>query len=109
MSAIFVRSVSRRCLLKSLSFRTCSTVNAAPTRKSRVDAQTIALLERLSLVDCANRQSIETLEAAIEFADEITLIDTTGVTPLVTLAEDRWVVIISFSCFVRACSYFVDR
>lgn len=57
--------------------------------KTRIDADTITLLERLSLVDCANRQGIETLEAAIEFADQIHQVDTTGVEPLVTVLEDK--------------------
>ncbi|XP_050301653.1 glutamyl-tRNA(Gln) amidotransferase subunit C, mitochondrial [Anthonomus grandis grandis] len=56
--------------------------------KTKIDADTIALLERLSLVDCANKQGIETLEAAIEFADQIQQVDTTGVEPLITVLED---------------------
>lgn len=56
--------------------------------KTRIDADTIALLERLSLVDCANKEGIATLEAAIEFADQIQQVDTTGVEPLVTVLED---------------------
>lgn len=56
--------------------------------KTRIDAETIALLERLSLVDCANKKGIDTLEAAIEFADQIQQVDTTGVEPLVTVLED---------------------
>ncbi|RZC41172.1 KTI12 -like protein [Asbolus verrucosus] len=57
--------------------------------KTKIDADTIALLERLSLVDCANRQGIETLEEAIAFADQIQQVDTTNVEPLVTVLEDR--------------------
>lgn len=57
--------------------------------KTYIDAETITLLERLSLVDCANREGIETLEAAIEFADQIHQVDTTGVEPLVTVLEDK--------------------
>jgi len=56
--------------------------------KTKIDADTIALLERLSLVDCANKQGIETLEAAIEFANQIQLVNTSGVEPLVTVLED---------------------
>ncbi|KAI4456914.1 hydroxysteroid dehydrogenase-like protein 2 [Holotrichia oblita] len=57
--------------------------------KTYIDAETITLLERLSLVDCANREGIETLEAAIEFADQIHQVDTTGVEPLITVLEDK--------------------
>lgn len=56
--------------------------------KTKIDANTIALLERLSLVDCANKEGIETLEAAIEFADQIQQVDTSGVEPLITVLED---------------------
>lgn len=56
--------------------------------RTKIDAGTIALLERLSLVDCANRKGIETLEDAIAFADQIHQVDTSGVDPLVTVLED---------------------
>ncbi|KAJ8975494.1 hypothetical protein NQ317_016370 [Molorchus minor] len=56
--------------------------------KTTIDADTIALLERLSLVDCANKKGIETLEAAIEFADQILQVDTTNIEPLITVLED---------------------
>ncbi|XP_076262953.1 glutamyl-tRNA(Gln) amidotransferase subunit C, mitochondrial [Rhynchophorus ferrugineus] len=56
--------------------------------RTTIDADTIALLERLSLVDCANKQGIATLEAAIEFADQIHQVDTVGVEPLITVLED---------------------
>ncbi|KAF7286111.1 hypothetical protein GWI33_007759 [Rhynchophorus ferrugineus] len=56
--------------------------------RTTIDADTIALLERLSLVDCANKLGIATLEAAIEFADQIHQVDTVGVEPLITVLED---------------------
>ncbi|XP_066140395.1 glutamyl-tRNA(Gln) amidotransferase subunit C, mitochondrial [Euwallacea fornicatus] len=56
--------------------------------RTKIDVDTIALLERLSLVDCANKKGIDTLEAAIEFADQIQQVDTTGVEPLITVLED---------------------
>lgn len=64
-------------------------LNKLPPR-TEIDAETIAHLERLSLVDCANRQGIKTLEDAIAFADQILQVDTTGVEPLVTVLEDRY-------------------
>lgn len=63
-------------------------INKLPP-KTTVSAESILLLERLSLVDCANKQSIGILEDAIEFADQIQLVDTTGVEPLITVLEDR--------------------
>lgn len=62
--------------------------NLLPPR-TKIDSQTIALLERLSLVDCANKKSIEVLEDAIHFADQISQVDTTGIEPLITVLEDR--------------------
>lgn len=56
--------------------------------KNRIDNNTIELLERLSLVDCVNKEDIKTLEAAIDFADQIFEVDTKGVLPLVTVLED---------------------
>lgn len=56
--------------------------------KNKIDKDTIELLERLSLVDCVNREDIKTLEAAIDFADEIFEVDVTKVDPLVTVLED---------------------
>lgn len=60
--------------------------------KTRIDAETIALLERLSLVDCANKEAIETLEDAIAFADQIHQVDTNNVDPLITVLEDRSII-----------------
>lgn len=57
-------------------------------QRTKIDADTIALLERLSLVDCANKKGIETLEAAIEFADQIQQVDTSQAEPLITVLED---------------------
>lgn len=58
------------------------------TTKNIIEDDTIKLLERLSLVDCVNKKDIETLEAAIDFADQIFEVDTTAVAPLVTVLED---------------------
>ncbi|KAF5293804.1 hypothetical protein FQA39_LY03289 [Lamprigera yunnana] len=57
--------------------------------RTQITEETIAHLERLSLVDCANKKGIETLEDAIAFADQILQVDTKGVQPLVTVLEDR--------------------
>lgn len=70
---------------------TLSTVdNSKLPPRTKIDANTIALLERLSLVDCANKQGIETLEEAIAFADQILQVDTTDVEPLITPLEDKY-------------------
>ena len=81
------------------------------TSGKRIDAKTIEHLERLSLVDFANREGIQRLEEAITFAgyrnhniirktvhiyltivifaDQIRAIDTTGIEPLITVLEDE--------------------
>ncbi|XP_072396047.1 glutamyl-tRNA(Gln) amidotransferase subunit C, mitochondrial [Diabrotica undecimpunctata] len=56
--------------------------------KTKIDANTIALLERLSLVDCESKKAIETVEAQLEFADQILQVDTSNVEPLITPLED---------------------
>lgn len=56
---------------------------------TRINQKTIELLERLSLVDFANKKGIDRLEDAIRFADQIRVIDTTGVEPMITVLEDR--------------------
>lgn len=62
--------------------------NSKLPEPTKIDAKTIILLEKLSLVNCANKEGINTLESAIAFADKIQQIDTEGVTPLVTVLED---------------------
>ncbi|PNF36372.1 Glutamyl-tRNA(Gln) amidotransferase subunit C, mitochondrial [Cryptotermes secundus] len=62
--------------------------NKLPPR-TKIDQKTIDLLERLSLVDFANKKGIERLEDAIRFADQIRVIDTTGVEPMISVLEDR--------------------
>lgn len=56
---------------------------------TKIDNETIAHLERLSLVDFGNEKGIEILEAAIEFADQLSAVDTTGVEPMFTVLENR--------------------
>lgn len=58
------------------------------THKIKIDGDTIALLERLSLVDCENRKGIETLQEALLFADQIHQVSTGDAEPLVTVLED---------------------
>ncbi|XP_063850242.1 glutamyl-tRNA(Gln) amidotransferase subunit C, mitochondrial-like isoform X2 [Scylla paramamosain] len=57
--------------------------------KPQVDLRLVQLLEKLSLVDFANKEGIERLEAAIGMADQLIQVDTAGVEPLITVLEDR--------------------
>lgn len=55
-----------------------------------IDDETIRLLERLSLVDFANIQGVRRLEDAINFAEPIQDLDTTGVEPMYTVLENEY-------------------
>ncbi|XP_013420759.1 glutamyl-tRNA(Gln) amidotransferase subunit C, mitochondrial [Lingula anatina] len=84
-------TLNHRCL--------SSKVPAKPTWKqidpstlpkpTTIDEATISHLERLALVDFNNQEGIERLEKAIRFADQITLVDTTGVQPMDSVLESR--------------------
>ncbi|XP_076367277.1 glutamyl-tRNA(Gln) amidotransferase subunit C, mitochondrial [Tachypleus tridentatus] len=58
-------------------------------KQTKIDHQTVEHLERLALVDFANQAGIQSLEEAIEFADQLSAVDTEGVEPMVTVLEDR--------------------
>lgn len=54
-----------------------------------IDDENIRLLERISLVDFANKEGIKRLEDAIAFADPIQDLDTTGIEPMYTVLENE--------------------
>lgn len=56
----------------------------------KIDTKTIEHLERLSLVDFANREGIKRLEDAIQFANRIHSVDTTNVKPLINVLSDEY-------------------
>ncbi|KAK9887682.1 hypothetical protein WA026_000004 [Henosepilachna vigintioctopunctata] len=56
----------------------------------KIDQETVNLLERLSLVDCANERSLKLIENAVNFANAILSVNTEGIDPLVTVTEDRY-------------------
>lgn len=56
-------------------------------RKVTVDSNTIALLERLSLVKCDTQEGVKILEDSIAFADKILHINTDNVQPLYSVLE----------------------
>jgi len=58
-------------------------------KKVRISPETVEHLERLALVDFANVKGIERLEDAIDLANKIVDVDTTGVEPLYTLLENE--------------------
>ncbi|XP_036613085.1 glutamyl-tRNA(Gln) amidotransferase subunit C, mitochondrial [Trichosurus vulpecula] len=60
-----------------------------PCTGGRVSAELIEHLERLALVDFRNREGVERLQAAIEFAEQLRAVDTDGVAPMESVLEDR--------------------
>ncbi|XP_043825777.1 glutamyl-tRNA(Gln) amidotransferase subunit C, mitochondrial [Dromiciops gliroides] len=60
-----------------------------PRLGGRVSAELIEHLERLALVDFRNREGVERLQAAIEFASQLRAVDTDGVAPMESVLEDR--------------------
>ena len=48
-------------------------------------------LERLALVDFRTKQGLACLEKAIRFADQLHVVDTSGVEPMDSVLEDRYV------------------
>ncbi len=54
-----------------------------------IDDETIDHLERLSLVNFSNQAARERLTRAIHFANQLQLVDTTGVQPMASVLEDR--------------------
>lgn len=58
-------------------------------KRTKVDTNTIALLERLSLVKCDTEEGVKVLEDSIAFADRILHIDTSNVEPLYTVLENQ--------------------
>lgn len=89
---------SRVKVLHLLSRALCSKVPSAPIvtlerqkeSKVKVDKNTLALLERLSLVKCDNAEGVKVLEDSIAFADKILYINTDNIEPLYSVLENEW-------------------
>ncbi|KAM8885274.1 glutamyl-tRNA(Gln) amidotransferase subunit C, mitochondrial [Spinachia spinachia] len=56
---------------------------------THIPADLVDKLERLALVDFRTKQGLECLEKAIRFADQLHVLDTTGVEPMDSVLEDR--------------------
>lgn len=65
------------------------TLEKQETERTKVDTNTIALLERLSLVKCDTEEGVKVLEDSIAFANKILHIDTSNVEPLYTVLENQ--------------------
>ncbi|XP_043924818.1 glutamyl-tRNA(Gln) amidotransferase subunit C, mitochondrial isoform X2 [Protopterus annectens] len=56
---------------------------------SQVSVQLIHHLEQLALVDFRDQEGVERLAKAVQFADQLHAVDTTGVEPMDSVLEDR--------------------
>ncbi|XP_045497227.1 glutamyl-tRNA(Gln) amidotransferase subunit C, mitochondrial [Colias croceus] len=66
-----------------------NTIENTENKKPKLDSNTIALLERLSLVKCDTNEGVTVLEDSIEFANKILHINTDNVDPLYSVLEDE--------------------
>lgn len=57
---------------------------------AQVPADLVDKLERLALVDFRTKQGLDCLEKAIRFADQLHVVDTSGVEPMDSVLEDRY-------------------
>ncbi|XP_062273687.1 glutamyl-tRNA(Gln) amidotransferase subunit C, mitochondrial [Scomber scombrus] len=56
---------------------------------AQIPADLVDKLERLALVDFRTKQGLDCLEKAIRFADQLHVVDTSGVKPMDSVLEDR--------------------
>ncbi|XP_028270628.1 glutamyl-tRNA(Gln) amidotransferase subunit C, mitochondrial [Parambassis ranga] len=56
---------------------------------TKIPADLVDKLERLALVDFRTKQGLACLEKAIRFADQLHIVDTSGVEPMDSVLEDR--------------------
>ncbi|RVE68302.1 hypothetical protein OJAV_G00089630 [Oryzias javanicus] len=56
---------------------------------TQIPPELVDKLERLALVDFRTKQGLECLEKAIRFADQLHIVDTTGIEPMDSVLEDR--------------------
>lgn len=56
---------------------------------AQIPAELVDQLERLALVDFRTKQGLECLEKAVRFADQLHVVDTSGVEPMDSVLEDR--------------------
>lgn len=54
----------------------------------KIDMDLVQHLERTSLVDFDNEEALKRLEEAVQFANTLFEVDTTGVEPLTSVLED---------------------
>lgn len=68
-----------------------SLLTLSTLQSSQVPADLVDKLERLALVDFRTKQGLDCLQKAIRFADQLHVVDTSGVEPMDSVLEDRYV------------------
>lgn len=59
-------------------------------QSAQIPTDLVDKLERLALVDFRTKQGLECLQKAIRFADQLHVVDTSGVEPMDSVLEDRY-------------------
>lgn len=67
-------------------------LNSTPfiLQSAQIPSDLVDKLERLALVDFRTKQGLACLEKAIRFADQLHVVDTSGVEPMDSVLEDRY-------------------
>lgn len=63
---------------------------ASTLQSAQIPADLVDKLERLALVDFRTKQGLQCLQKAIRFADQLHVVDTSGVEPMDSVLEDRY-------------------
>ena len=86
---IFLPKFSHKYLHSAVPTEPIQLKTSPNNHKVEINQETIKHLERLSLVDFANKEGILRLQEAIHFADQIHSVDTTGVEPLISILHEE--------------------
>ncbi|XP_013143648.1 PREDICTED: glutamyl-tRNA(Gln) amidotransferase subunit C, mitochondrial [Papilio polytes] len=88
-NAYIIRLLSNRTFCSKVPVVPVTTLERQNNSQFKVDTNTIALLERLSLVKCDTVEGVEVLEDSIAFADKILHINTDNIEPLYSVLENE--------------------
>lgn len=88
-NAYIIRLLSNRKFCSKVPVVPVTTLERQNNSQFKVDSNTIALLERLSLVKCDTVEGVEVLEDSIAFADKIVHINTDNIEPLYSVLENE--------------------
>lgn len=73
----------------SIYAHTFLTTTCLILQPAQIPADLVDKLERLALVDFRTKQGLACLEEAIRFADQLHVVETSGVEPMDSVLEDR--------------------